>query len=32
MPVIFVLSGDGTVAATSYEINQLLGPMAAVVR
>ncbi|MFC0541843.1 peroxiredoxin family protein [Kutzneria chonburiensis] len=32
MPVIFVLSGDGTVAATSYEINQLLGPMAAVVK
>lgn len=32
MPVIFVLKGDGTVAATSYEINQLLGPMAAMVR
>ncbi|MGW4213772.1 peroxiredoxin family protein [Lentzea sp. NPDC004789] len=32
MPVIFVLKGDGTVAATSYEIDQLLGPMAAVVK
>ena len=32
MPVIFVLKGDGMVAATSYEIDQLLGPMAAVVK
>ncbi|HYQ61846.1 peroxiredoxin family protein [Actinophytocola sp.] len=32
LPVIFVVKSDGTVAATSYEIDQLLGPMAAVVR
>lgn len=32
LPVIFVLKADGTVAATSYEIDQLLGQMAAVVR
>jgi hypothetical protein len=31
LPVIFVLTGEGRVAATSYEIDQLLGPMAAVV-
>ena len=32
LPATFVLKGDGTVAATSYEIGQLVGQMAAVVR
>lgn len=32
LPVIFVLTGDGRVAAISYEIDQLLAPMAAVFR
>jgi len=32
LPVTFVLKGDATVAATSYEIGELVGRMAAVVR